>query len=112
MHHDRHSTVTRWCTYEFETVQSIIFGILDCVLHQLDGLILIGCRMIRQTFQCHFLLGHQFAGILVHLCVVYAKATEYGKRLDNRYIRIGECGAIFLELSLREKNNSKTNVLE
>lgn len=78
-------------TDEFVAVQAIVLGILYRVLHQLDGLIWRGCGMIRQAFQCHFLFGHQFARVLVHLCIVYAQTTEYGKCLDNRYIRIGEC---------------------
>lgn len=83
-------------TNKFETVQTIVLGCLNCVLHQFGRLCGRSCCMIRQAFQCNFLLSHQFACIFIHLRVVYAETAEYGKRLNDGNIGVRKWIAVFL----------------
>lgn len=80
------STLTR----EGEAVQIVRLGLGNGILYELLRLILTGRGMIAEALQRHLLLGHQLAGVLVHLCIVYAQSAEYGKRLKYGGIRFGE----------------------
>lgn len=87
---------SRHFTDKFEAIQRIILGWLNGVLYQFGGLLGRRGRMIWQTFEGHLLFGHQFAGVLIHLCIVNAQSAENGERFDYGRIGFRERLTIFL----------------
>ena len=52
--------------------------------------------VVAETVQSHLLLGHQLAGALVHLGVVYPDPAEDGERLEQDDVRFTEGCPVFL----------------
>ena len=49
-----------------------------------------GGGVVAEAVERHLLLGHHFAGAVVHLRVVDADAAEDGERLEQAHVRLVE----------------------
>lgn len=95
---------------EGEAVKVVFVGWKDLVGHELEGVIVVGGRVIAQALEGHFLLGHQFTRGFVHLRIVNTQATEDGEGLENRHVQIREGGAVVLVNELGHSNNRPLTV--